>query len=232
MYWPDYGPRKQKSSSWRGLGVLFVLLLSLFLAGEINGWWQIISPPGERPGAALEDSEEVTGPSVAILETAVPAAATPTPLPVAEPETAAPPFHLPDLFDDTVTVALSDYAGQPVILNFWASWCVPCRDEMPALERIYQQYQEQGLIVLGVNQLYIDELQTAQAFATELQLTFPNVADETGEVSQQRYRVVGLPTSVFITPNGEIAHVQVGQLTKEQIITYSQQLVAEEEIVP
>ena len=115
-----------------------------------------------------------------------------------------------------------DNEGRACIgLNFWASWCVPCREEMPALERAYQLYQEQGLVVLGINQLYVDDLAAAQAFVTELQLTFLNVADESGQVSERLYRVVGLPTSVFITPDGEIAHVQIGQMTDRQIDSYS-----------
>lgn len=231
MYWPDYSPRKKKPSPWRGIGVVVVLFISLLLAGELNGWWQLTPASTQQAAMATRVLDE-RGSPVVVLETAVPVGPTRTPLPAVAAATTAPTFQLPDLFDDELTLALSDYVGQPVILNFWASWCVPCRDEMPALERAYQQYRDQGLVVLGINQLYIDDLEAAQAFVREIQLTFSNAADETGQVSERRYQVVGLPTSVFITPNGEIAHVQIGQMTDTQIDTYSERLVAGRDITP
>lgn len=231
MYWPDYSPRKKKPSPWRGIGVVMVLFFSLLMAGELNGWWQLTPTLTQQAAMTTRVLDEQGSPAV-VLETAVPVGPTRTPLPAVAAVTTAPAFQLPDLFDDERTLALSDYAGQPVILNFWASWCVPCRDEMQALERAYQQYREQGLVVLGINQLYVDDLDAAQAFVRELQLTFANAADETGQVSERRYQVVGLPTSVFITPSGEITHVQIGQMTDTQIDNYSQRLMAGREITP
>ncbi len=233
MHWPDYRSRKKQNSSGRSLAVLLTLAISVLMAGELNGWWQLTPLPGGRQTETAASTVMATpASSVAITATGVPPALTGTPLPMVSVATEAPDFSLPDLYDSTRSRSLSDYAGKPVILNFWASWCAPCRDEMPALERAFQQYQEQGLVVLGINQLYIDDLEAAQAFVTELQLTFSNVADETGQVSERRYRVIGLPTSVFITPEGEIAHVQIGQMTDRQIDDYSQRLIAGDEIVP
>jgi peroxiredoxin len=103
---------------------------------------------------------------------------------------------------------------------------------MPALQHAYEQYAEEGLVVLGVNQLFADNLKAAQDFVTELALTFPNVIDETGNVSQQGYNVIGLPTSAFINAAGEIVHVQVGQLKEEQIDLYIQQLIGKEAVIP
>ena len=231
MYWPDYSLRKRKTPIWKGLGVLVVLILIIFLVGEINGWWQISPSYGESQVQTVVGSE-MTRDFVVVSETGEPTAQTNTPLPTTELTTTATPFRLSDLFDDSLTITLSDYAGRPVILNFWASWCVPCRTEMPALERVYQQYQEQGLVVLGINQLYIDNLQAAQDFVTELQLTFPNAVDETGKVSERDYSVLGLPTSVFITADGEITHTQVGQLKDEQLESFAEALVSGEEIIP
>ena len=141
------------------------------MARELNGWWQLTPTLTQQAAMTTRVLDEQGSPAV-VLETAVPVGPTRTPLPAVAVATTAPAFQLPDLFDDERTLALSDYAGQPVILNFWASWCVPCRDEMPALERAYQQYREQGLVVLGINQLYVDDLDAAQAFVRELQLTF------------------------------------------------------------
>ena len=167
-----------------------------------------------------------------IIATAVPIQPTATPLPSLNVATEAPNFTLPDLNDSTTLRSLADYAGKPVILNFWASWCVPCREEMPALQRIYDLHNSDGLVVLGINQTFVDDLEAARTFVQELTLTFPNVRDDEGDVSGSLYRVMGLPTSVFIAEGGEIVHVQVGQMTDEQISLYSQRLIDGEEIVP
>jgi thiol-disulfide isomerase/thioredoxin len=137
-----------------------------------------------------------------------------------------------ELFDETKTISLSEYAGQPVILNFWASWCVPCKAEMPALQRAYEEHRDEGLVVLGVNQTFIDDLDAARDFVNELALTFPNVRDDTENTSEGLYQVMGLPTSVLITQDGEIAHKQIGQMTDMQIDTFSRQLAAGEAITP
>ena len=70
---------------------------------------------------------------------------------------------------------LSDLRGQPVILNFWASWCPPCRAEMPAIQAVHQAYQNDGLMVLGVNAANQDNLTEAHEFITDLELSFPNL---------------------------------------------------------
>ena len=132
----------------------------------------------------------------------------------------APDFVLPDLFDDSLEYGLASYAGRPVILNFWASWCVPCRTEMPALQRAYEEHRDEGLVVLGVNQTFVDNVDAARDFVDELALTFPNVRDDDGNTSEKLYQVMGLPTSVLITAEGEIAHTQIGQMTDEQIQTF------------
>lgn len=234
MFWPDYSPRKKKTTPWRGIGVLLALIVSFFLAGAINGWWEIVSsrdnPQVEITAMAAE--EGVLDRAGGIIATAVPIQPTATPLPSLNVATEAPNFTLPDLNDSTTLRSLADYAGKPVILNFWASWCVPCREEMPALQRIYDLHNSDGLVVLGINQTFVDDLEAARTFVQELTLTFPNVRDDEGDVSGSLYRVMGLPTSVFIAEGGEIVHVQVGQMTDEQISLYSQRLIDGEEIVP
>ena len=100
------------------------------------------------------------------------------------------------------------------------------------MQRIYDLHNLEGLVVLGINQTFVDDLDTARAFVQELALTFPNVRDDEGDVSGSLYRVMGLPTSVFIAEDGEIVHVQVGQLTDEQISLYSERLLTGEKIVP
>jgi thiol-disulfide isomerase/thioredoxin len=234
MFWPDYSPRKKKTTRWRGIGFFLALIVSLFLAGAINGWWEIVNsrdnPQVEIVSlAAEEDVLDSVGETVVTAVTVQPTA---TPFPSLNVATAAPNFSLPDLNGDTNLRSLEDYEGKPVILNFWASWCVPCREEMPALQRIYEQYNPDGLVILGINQTFVDDLETARTFVQELSLTFPNVRDDEGDISGSLYRAMGLPTSVFIGQDGAIAHVQVGQLTDEQISLYSERLMAGEEIFP
>ena len=233
MYWPDYSPHKKKTNAWRGVGIFIILVASFFLAGELNEWWQIfaVSDAASAEASAevvIDDSSNGAGETVV---TAVPLQPTSTPLPPLVVGAKAPDFTLPDLNDSTNLVTLTEYTGRPVILNFWASWCVPCREEMPALQRVYELHNPAGLVVLGINQTFVDDLDSARAFVQELALTFPNVRDNEGDVSSFLYRVMGLPTSIFIAEDGEVVHVQVGQLTDEQINRYSEQLVAGEEIV-
>ena len=130
----------------------------------------------------------------------------------------APDFTLPRL--DGTEVSLSQFYGQPVVINFWASWCLPCREEMPELVRAYESHKAEDLMILGLNLTYSDSLPDVQAFATEFNITFPVLLDEDGTVSQKLYPVLGLPTSVFINRDGIIARVQIGKMTGPQIDQY------------
>ena len=129
---------------------------------------------------------------------------------------AAPDFELPDRNGNAVH--LSALAGSVVVVNFWASWCQPCREEMPILQAISEKYADQGLVVLGVNTTYTDSLDAALAFVDELKLTFPILFDETGEVGERKYRVYGLPTSYWIDREGVIRSVQLGAMTEDQML--------------
>jgi len=106
-------------------------------------------------------------------------------------------------------VRLSDYQGQPVLINFWATWCPPCVAEMPALQRVYAQ-NASGLVVLAVNAG--DTAAQAQAFAENNALTFPVLMDDTGE-AQRQYRVMALPMSIFIDAEGMIQAIVTGEMT-------------------
>jgi DsbE subfamily thiol:disulfide oxidoreductase len=109
---------------------------------------------------------------------------------------------------------LETYRGRPVLLNFWATWCEPCRAEMPVFERAQQQYRDQGLVVLGVDMQERDD--EIQAFLGQLGVTFPSLADRTGEVTRQ-WRATGLPTTFLIDRNGIIRDVRVGPFTDEML---------------
>ncbi len=120
---------------------------------------------------------------------------------------AAPDFTLETL--DGQSVTLSDLRGQAVVVNFWASWCPPCRAEMPAIQDMYADYAGRGLVVLAVNAASQDTLADTQSFITENNLTFPVLLDTTGSINTL-YGVTSLPTTFFIGPDGVINEIVIG----------------------
>lgn len=135
----------------------------------------------------------------------------------------APDFTLPAL-DKSTFVSLSQFKGQPVVINFWASWCIPCRTETPALERAYRANQVDNLIIIGVNTTAQDTLQNAKTFVEEFGVTYAIVLDEEDTVSQM-YSVLGLPTSVFINREGRIQRIFIGGMTEDTINQYVAEII-------
>jgi len=127
----------------------------------------------------------------------------------------APDFSLDTLGGELAT--LSAYRGQVVIVNLWASWCGPCRAEMPALQNVYAAHRERGIEVLAVNSTFQDSEADAQAFAQNLGLTFPILLDREGAVSR-RYLLRALPSTFFIDRQGVIRSVIVGGPMSEAVI--------------
>jgi peroxiredoxin len=119
-------------------------------------------------------------------------------------------------------ISLSDYRGHVVLVNFWATWCSPCRDEMPTLEAAYQAHKEERFVVLGVNAG--DPPAAVAAFAGELGISFPILLDENSQV-MKGYRVLGLPMSLLLTRDGIIEVRHVGYLTKAQLDSYLAELL-------
>ncbi len=107
------------------------------------------------------------------------------------------------------SVRLSDFRGKVVLLNFWATWCLPCRREMPSLERLYQSYRSRGLVVVAVS---IDRASSAKvrAFAEEMDLSFP-VLHDPDDLTSPRYGVIGIPYSFLISPAGRIVYRVAGE---------------------
>jgi cytochrome c biogenesis protein CcmG, thiol:disulfide interchange protein DsbE len=131
-----------------------------------------------------------------------------------------PGFYAPDfelLSPEGDVVRLSDLRGQPVILNLWASWCPPCKAEMPALENVHRHYGADGLVVLGVNMTYQDSASRALQFLEEEGLTFPVVMDTDGSVGR-RYQMRALPTTFFIARDGRIHSLEVGGPLPEALL--------------
>ena len=108
---------------------------------------------------------------------------------------------------------LSDYRGHPVVLNFWATWCYPCRKEIPQFVRAADKYKDEGLVVVGL------DLQEGpgliQPFAQEYGMDYPIMVDRDGEVGD-KYRLLGLPTTVFIDANGVIQKIFRGPLEEDK----------------
>ena len=148
-----------------------------------------------------------------------PPASTPEPTPAPEPTVTATPAPTPrtilstsstdaeaapdfevETFDDE-TLRLSDLNGKVVVLNFWASWCPPCRWEMPFFETMWQEYRDQGVVFVGI--AMSDTLENVKAFADEAGVTYPVALDTTTEIARA-YEVLSLPTTFFIGKDGTI----------------------------
>ena len=127
----------------------------------------------------------------------------------------APDFELKTATGETVR--LSDLHGQGVLVNLWATWCPPCRAEMPAIEKIYNEYKEDGLVVLAINMTYQDIFSNIAPFVDEYALTFPILLDETGGVGSA-YQLRSLPSSFFINREGFINEVVIGGPMAEALL--------------
>lgn len=127
----------------------------------------------------------------------------------------APDFTLPTLDEKEIT--LSDLRGQAVWINFWASWCEPCRVEMPLLTSAFERYQDDGLMILGLNLTEQDTLEAVKSFVDEFHITYPILLDEQGYVSNDSYNLLGLPMSVFIDRFGIVKRVVVGAVLEDEI---------------
>lgn len=157
----------------------FALLIGVVLFG-FGGIWASSIPPGESTGGLIPAPRQG--------------------------------FLAPDFSVETADggySSIQDYRGSVVILNLWASWCPPCRAEMPALQSIHDTYQAKGVIVVGVNMTYQDNVSAAISFTEEYGITFPILLDRTGLVGNL-YHMRALPTTFLIDRQGVIQEVVVG----------------------
>lgn len=117
------------------------------------------------------------------------------------------------------TQSLADYRGEYVLVNFWASWCDPCREEAPDLERLQQRKGRAGeFTVVGIN---LDDATTdAQAFVREYRLTYPQLRDGDGRERRDAYAMTGFPESFLIDPKGRIALIRRGPVTEDYLDRY------------
>jgi thiol-disulfide isomerase/thioredoxin len=120
---------------------------------------------------------------------------------------ATPPLELKDLAGKTHTLA--DYRGRAVLINFWATWCPPCRDEMPSLQTLHERLAPRGLTVLGVN--YGEMPARIETFLKSVSIGFPILRDPRHEAITA-WRVRTLPASFLVAPDGQIRYRVVGEL--------------------
>lgn len=199
---PDERPQRRReysgASSTLGLAAVIVLALGFGLwffqfrdSGNSSG--------GDAHGAgivALPDSLNSTGKAAA-----------------AEDGRAAPDFRLPGLDDQMVQ--LSSYRGEWVLLNFWASWCGPCRGETPDLQAFYEQHAPDGFTVIGVNQQ--EERGAAKSFTDQFGVTYPILLDHSGGVSAAYRTGRGLPVTYLIDPGGVIQKTFLGRISQDDL---------------
>jgi cytochrome c biogenesis protein CcmG, thiol:disulfide interchange protein DsbE len=125
----------------------------------------------------------------------------------------APPFTL-TLFDGG-TLRLEDLRGKAVLVNFWASWCVPCRAEAPALQAAWEKYKDRGVVFVGI--AIQDREENSREFLREFGLTYLNGRDATGEIAVG-YGVWGIPETFFIDADGGITYKHVGEIRAPTIL--------------
>lgn len=132
------------------------------------------------------------------------------------------------LFDlttyDGVAYNLADLRGQVVVINFWASWCLPCQEEADDLESIWQQYQDRGVVMLGV--AYLDTETEARGFIKRFGVTYPNGPDLQTAISQ-RYRIAGIPETFVVGKDGILRALFVGPTTVAALQAEIEPLLAE-----
>jgi len=135
-----------------------------------------------------------------------------------QPGDRAPNFQL--VLEDGRTLSLHDLHGQPVMLNFWATWCGPCRVEMPDIVELHESNDE--LVVVAVNQM--EEQDKIVGFVEEFQMSMPVAVDKNGEM-RRLYEIRGMPTSIFIDRDGRIDTVWSGPLTADKLQEFAAKIL-------
>jgi len=201
---PDERPQRRREYSGPG-STLGLAALIVLVVGAAIWYFEFRGGDGSSAGAdttpgmgivALDDALNPTGRS-----------------PAAREGRAAPDFRLPGLKEDVVT--LSGFRGRFVLVNFWASWCGPCRDETPDLQSFHEHNADDGLVILGVNQQ--EQRSAAASFVEEFGVTYPIALDTSGEVSAAYGVGRGMPISFLVTPAGVVEKVYFGRLSEAQL---------------
>jgi cytochrome c biogenesis protein CcmG/thiol:disulfide interchange protein DsbE len=183
-----------------------LFLLALIPVGILAGLWLVAAAtPSQEPGAAIE----VSGPF--------------------------PDLSEPVLTEEAVDVALPQgqvtrafYEDNVVVVNFWASWCGPCREEQPGLQRLWEEYRGRGVVFLGVN--FRDDAAAAREYLREFGVTYPSVQDRDGKIAH-RFGVPYLPATVVAGADGELRYRLLGAQDEAQLRRFIEEILAEPEPV-
>ncbi|MFN0094203.1 MAG: TlpA family protein disulfide reductase [Dehalococcoidia bacterium] len=201
----DAGPedREHRRREYSGAAGTLGLAALIVLAVGAGIWWFELRAPG---GGNFRTE------GFGVVE--LPAAANPTGQPAAARlGRAVPNFRLPTL--DGGAVTLTDYRGKWIVLNFWASWCGPCRGETPDLQHLWERAGGPNLVVVGVNQQETPD--AVRRFVDELQPAYPILLDRTGDVSEAFAVGSGLPVTMLIDPSGVLVRVYPGRITAGEL---------------
>ena len=134
----------------------------------------------------------------------------------------APELILKNLSGDQVS--LNDYRGQVVLVNLWATWCPPCREEMPTLQAFYEKYKEDGFVLIAIDQE--ETLEVVQPFVDEFGLTFPVWLDENYE-AQRQFNTMSLPSSYVIDREGVVRLMWIGGISKRNLEKFVPDIISE-----
>jgi cytochrome c biogenesis protein CcmG/thiol:disulfide interchange protein DsbE len=198
---PDERPQRRREYSGPGSTLGLAALIVLVVAAAI-WWFEFRDTPGggsdtSTPGLGIVDLPDNLNPTGED--------------PAARAGHAAPNFKL--AATENRTLSLVDYRGKYVLLNFWASWCPPCRNETPDLQSFYEHNAGTNFALLGVNQQ--ERPEAARAFLDEFGVTYAVALDRSGEVSQAYGVGRGMPVSFLLNPDGVIEKVYFGALTDD-----------------
>ena len=143
-------------------------------------------------------------------------------LEIADTGQEAPDMPMPGI--EGGVVRFDSFKGKVIVLNFWATWCPPCRKEMPLLESTYKRYKDKGLVILGIN--YNEDRERVLKFTQEMGVTFPIILDKELNLTR-KYGVLALPATFFIDKKGIIRDQYKGEIVEEIIATKVEPLLSE-----
>jgi cytochrome c biogenesis protein CcmG/thiol:disulfide interchange protein DsbE len=182
--------------------------------------------PVEPAAAAPVDALAAPAEPPAALAEAAPKAAPAVDLSIpVEPKIGfrAPDFTLQTLNGETVR--LSELVGRPVVISYWATWCIPCQKELPILEQLFREYQPQGLVVMTVNAIEQDTQDAVQTMVGENGMTLPVLLDQ-GNQFASTYGALFFPTTIFVDASGVIRFIRLGDSSETELRTKVENLMA------